>query len=133
MEWLIANRAAEELQSGQPSAVLGSCECSSLMAKFLIELAGQDRVLAWVRATAEDGQAPAPAKKNVPTLLDRLTKAVGETAETPRSRISGRPSDSDCCSRYNLVAEGEDLRGRDFSGQALIGAKLRRADLTGAA
>ena len=48
MEWLIANRAAEELKSGQPSAVLGSCECSSLMAKFLIELAGREHVMTWL-------------------------------------------------------------------------------------
>jgi WD40 repeat protein/3',5'-cyclic AMP phosphodiesterase CpdA len=114
MEWLVANRAAEQVKVGGPerSAVdaLAMGTMSPLMADFFCSLAGE-----FAETWAQDvlgmtagGALTKVAKDNALLVLQQLGKEA-------------RPA---------VQLAGQDLRGTDFSGQSLRGANLSGADLT---
>lgn len=110
LEWLVAREAARELRGEEAaSKILGLRAISSLMADFLRDLAGADRLAAWVRTTLSSSSHKV-ALQNAFRLMGHL----GETLQEP----------------FDLT--GQDLRGKDFSGQDLSGSDLSRADLSSA-
>lgn len=107
MEWLVAKQAADELIQGRDPAALVVDEMSALMADFFAAMAGRERTVKWAReklARTDDGVD----RKNAALLLVRMFERFD---------------------RVNF--EGQDLRGKDFSGIDWRGANLRRADLRG--
>ena len=113
LEWLVANRAAEQLKvgAGEREAVdaLTTAKISPLMADFFISLAG-DFAEPWaqnVLAEESAGQREI-AKANALLVLERLGKEAQGSVQ---------------------LAQG-DLRGQDLSGRQLRGANLAGADLT---
>ena len=110
MEWLVANHVAGQMEQRGAGGALAERELTPLMADFLCDLAGEDRVIAWARRTAIAAQSPGrAAKPNAQLVLGR--RGVTVTA-----------------ANY----AGQDLRGRDFAGQHLTGASFAGANLTGA-
>jgi WD40 repeat protein/3',5'-cyclic AMP phosphodiesterase CpdA len=109
MEWLVASRAAEELQASGGSAALGVRAMSALMTDFLCDLAGAERAREWAEAAVSGAEAERQfAKTNALLVLERLG------VEAPALASFG----------------GEDLRGRDFSKRDLRDLSFARADLT---
>ncbi|MGH8909900.1 MAG: NACHT domain-containing protein, partial [Egibacteraceae bacterium] len=113
MEWLVANHVADRLErhglDGADEA-LADRGLTPLMADFLCDLAGADRVIAWARRTVSAARAPGPAAKATAALiLQRRGIEVGA-----------------------VNYAGQDLRGRDFARANLVGASFAGADLAGA-
>ena len=108
MEWLVANRAAEQLnhQAGERPAVdaLGQARMSPLMADFFCGLAGE-AAEPWAQAVVETQGTDLGehAKQNALLVLERL----GKEARSP------------------VQLAGEDLRGKDLSNRNLAGAACR--------
>ncbi|HEX2091207.1 MAG TPA: pentapeptide repeat-containing protein, partial [Longimicrobiaceae bacterium] len=114
MEWLVANRAAEQIRLGVEPDVLSHREMSALMADFFCDLAGREQARAWAVSAVRAAQSEiSRAKPNALLVLRRLGHESGEAVD-----LAGQ----------NLA--GQDLRGRDFSRQNLSGANLSGADLT---
>lgn len=82
-EWLVARAAAAELRADQPAEVLGLGEMSQLMADFLIDLAGPERVARWVRGVLV-GSATERARDNALLMKQRLPSDVQQKVETRR-------------------------------------------------
>jgi WD40 repeat protein/3',5'-cyclic AMP phosphodiesterase CpdA len=112
LEWLVANRAAEQLKAtgGERHAVdaLATARMSPLMADFFCSLAGE-QAEPWAQGVlgAVDFTSGDVAQENALLVLKRL----GTDA------------------RAAVQLAGEDLRGKDFSGQSLIGANFAGANL----
>ncbi len=109
LEWLVARQAARELGEAKSPEVLAMREMSPLMADFLGDLAGRERVAEWAREVLAGGVGEI-ARLNALLLLDRLGKKTREP----------------------LRIAGQDLQGKDLSGQDLSGADLRGANLRSA-
>ena len=110
LEWLVARQAARELRYDPTSSkVLGLSLISPLMAEFLRNLAGPERLSTWVRKTL-GSSSQKTALQNAFLLMERL----GEVLQEP----------------FDLT--GQNLQGKDFSHQNLAGSDLSRADLTSA-
>ncbi|WP_437282526.1 pentapeptide repeat-containing protein [Sorangium sp. So ce375] len=106
LEWLVARKAAEEVQRSGEAGALAQREVSDLMADFFGALAGREAAATWVRAA--------------------LGGAWGTVAAANALRIDRRTG-LGVCERMNLA--GADLRGQDLSGKNLCGCDLRGADL----
>jgi WD40 repeat protein/3',5'-cyclic AMP phosphodiesterase CpdA len=116
MEWLVANRAAEQVKVGGPERyavdALAMGTMSPLMADFFRSLAG-DCAEAWaqdVLGMAAESALSKVAKDNALLVLQQSGKNARQAVQLAR----------------------QDLRGKDFSGQSLRGANLSGADLTDA-
>src|SRR5262245_3912554 len=64
LEWLVANRAAEELRSGGRSEALTARQISPLMADFLRDLTGREQTVTWAQQTLSAVDASEYTKKN---------------------------------------------------------------------
>jgi hypothetical protein len=71
LEWLVANKAAEELKTGTRSEVLTTRKMSPLMAEFLSDLAGREETVTWARQMLAEGTRE-EAKNNALLLLEHL-------------------------------------------------------------
>jgi WD40 repeat protein len=142
MEWLVARRAAQQIQAGEVAEVLAAREMSPLMADFLTGLAGRDVADCWAIQTlaAASVTASDTGKANALLVQMRLARHRETAGDTRR----GPQPVSDAIVQ---LAE-QDLSGRDFSGQnlqranlynarlveaRLVGTDLRHANLMGAA
>jgi hypothetical protein len=109
MEWLVANHAAEQLQSGSAPDMLALGEMSPLMADFFCDVAGRERARHWATVAVTATQTEhLLTKANALLILARLGHEVGGAAKLA----------------------GQSLRGKDFSHQPLAGANFAKADLT---
>jgi WD40 repeat protein/3',5'-cyclic AMP phosphodiesterase CpdA len=107
MEWLVANHAAKQTAEGIAVDVLAKKEMSPLMADFFCDLAGHPAAVQFAKAEAATEVPSGPfAKANANLILTRL----GQTA-------------------IRRMA-GQNLRGQNFSGAALVGADFRGSDLS---
>ena len=127
LEWLVARRAAQELEASGSSEVLAVRELSPLMADFVIGLAGRQRAATWASVQIFGGVGGVRgisevAKKNALVLTGRLDEATD------------KPPDDAALTVPETVADlsDQDLRGQDLSGRNLRGAVLSLADLTSA-
>ncbi len=123
LEWLVARRAADELEEAGRSEILGGRELSILMADFVVGLAGREGLLGWAaRELVKD--ASEIAKKNALLVFGRLEEEADAKpgAEAREARVAVEKVD----------LAGHDLRGQDLSGRDFRGADLRRADLSAA-
>ena len=111
LEWLVARRAARQLQEKRPSKVLGVRKISPLMAEFFRDLAGLDATKVWVEASLAANDEI--VKYNALVVRERL-ESVGTRLRTA------------------LKLAGQNLRGRNFSKETLDGADFTEADLTSA-
>jgi WD40 repeat protein/3',5'-cyclic AMP phosphodiesterase CpdA len=114
LEWLVANRAAEQLAAGAGDRravdALARGKMTPLMADFFCSLAG-NHAEAWAQdtlGTAGGDEGVEVARENALLVLRRLGREGQRAAQLA----------------------GQDLRGKDFSGQKLHGANLAGADLT---
>jgi len=108
MEWLVANRAADELAKNSEISVLSHRRMSPLMVDFFCSLADRGRVVAWATEKLS-GSWQSEAKENALLILRRL----GEKLPT-------------------VKLADQDLQGNNFSGQNLILADFSNANLTDA-
>ena len=111
LEWLVANRVAEQLKGGAEPQPLAVREISPLMADFLRDMAGREITIRWAMAAVRDaGESGSAAKANALLLLERLGWDVDVMVPTVLAEL--------------------DLRGKSFGGHSLVGADVARADLT---
>lgn len=129
LEWLVANRAAEELQSGGRSDALTARQLSPLMADFLSDLASRERAVTWAQQTLSSVEASEYARKNALLVLERLGEQVQQAIRIVSEDLIHITDESTAVKAVQRVIQlaGEDLRGKDLSRQ-----DLRYADLTGA-
>ncbi len=111
LEWLVARRAARELEETGESEVLSLRVLSPLMAEFFRDLVGLDGARQWTEAALESDYET--VRQNALVVRDRL-EAIGVRIGTV------------------LRLAGEELRGKSFSGENLDGSDFTGADLTSA-
>ncbi|HVS00959.1 MAG TPA: pentapeptide repeat-containing protein [Thermoanaerobaculia bacterium] len=127
LEWLVANRAAEEMAEGVSPPALSVREISPLLAEFLIVLAGRDVVLAWA-CNVLAATAKGTVKRNALSLLGRLGTDDRESLKV--IHLAGQDLQGQDLTGRNL--DEADLTGADLSGATLVGTRLRAARLSGA-
>jgi hypothetical protein len=111
MEWLVTERIAKLLATGEHTAVDRHLtpSLSPVQIDLLDELAGRDQVAAWVRA------------------------AINHPDDGIRANAIAMSQHLDITIVQRLILRGQDLRGQDLTGRNLAGADLTGADLTDAA
>jgi len=123
MEWLVARRAAQQIQAGEVAEVLAAHEMSPLMADFFWGLAGRELAERWaVQTLAAAGTAGDDSSKGNALLVQTRLARQGEDAEVARREL--QPP-----SAAILELAKQDLSGQDFSGQNLQGANLYKVRL----
>ncbi|SDW57761.1 WD40 repeat [Amycolatopsis xylanica] len=139
LEWFVADAIRDDLIVGRTCLLLGETALSPLVADFLCDLAGTERIAGWARATVEwDGDATGPkATTNAALLLRRTNQAV-QVDYTGQDLRGADLSQEDLTHARlaNALLEGAVLSGimtgADLSGAQLVNARLAGADLTGA-
>jgi WD40 repeat protein/nucleoside phosphorylase len=135
LEWLVAGEAVAELRSTGDAAVLEADVMSPLMARFFVNLAGEEAAAAWgqrVLAAKKEGNAQKNAIRVAAELLKvKIATAVNLNGQDLRGvSLSGLNLWGAKLRGVNL--EGVTLRECDFAGADLTGARLAHADLRGA-
>ena len=127
MEWLVAEQAAGAIREGGGTEILHKNEMSSLMADFLIDMAGPDTSMTWEIAIQRE-DVPSTgwefAKPNALLVSRRLSERYGMKASLA---VQLESATTEIVSR-NLV--GAELRGRDLSGEEFAGANMTGAKLS---
>ena len=130
LEWLVANRAAEQLKvgAGEREAVdaLTTAKMSPLMADFFISLAGEFAEPWAQNVLAEESAGQREiAKANALLVLERLGKEARGTVQLAQRDLRGQ----DLSGRRFREA---NLAGADLTEARLVGADLTQANLEGA-
>ncbi|MEM7588281.1 MAG: pentapeptide repeat-containing protein, partial [Acidobacteriota bacterium] len=117
LEWLVARRVADDLVGAGASEALTVRELSTLMADFVIGLAGAELVAMWAQAETSRGVSEI-GKKNALLVLRRL----GQDEDADTASLPAETSD----------LSGQNLQGADLSGMQLSAAVMSHSDLTAA-
>jgi len=125
MEWLVANSAAERLQSGDVADTLLTRRMSVLMRDFLCDLAGHELARHWAANVLTDPAASEVAKQNALAVSQRL----GGGERQVLAGVDLRGQNLTNRDLRNAQLQGADLRGMRLVGTNLAGADLRGADL----
>ena len=141
LEWLVARRAAQQIQDNGKTQLLGVSVMSPLMAEFFRDLLTPDRTLEWLQeALTSDIEV---VKQNALVVRDRLLavgKSLGEPLQLPGRDLRGQNytrqtldlSDFTGADLSSARMTGTSLRQAKLQRARLVEADLRDADLTGA-
>jgi WD40 repeat protein/nucleoside phosphorylase len=132
LEWLVAGEAVAELLATGDAAVLDADAMSPLMARFFVNLAGNEIAADWARRmfAARKGDT---AQKNALGVADELKLALAvnlEGQDLRGFRLAGLNLRGANLRGVNL--QGVTIGDRNLTGADLTGALLARADLRGA-
>ena len=122
LEWLVAGEAVSDLRETGDVAVLDADAMSPLMARFFVNLAGEEAAAEWARRVfaARKGDT---AQKNALRVAAEMKLALAVDLEGQDLRG---------VSLLGLNLRGANLRGVNLEGVTLTGRNLTGADLTGA-
>ena len=111
LEWLVARRAATQIQETGETHLLGVQVMSPLMAEFFRDLLTPEKTLEWLKEALNDDNEV--VKQNALVVRDRLLAidiSIGEPLNLP----------------------GKDLRGQNYAQQTLDLSNFKNADLSSA-
>ena len=123
MEWLVANAAAADPESG----IFTTRRMSALMTSFFVDLAGSESASRWAYSMLADPQAPEVAKQNALAIIGQVSPAdlSGGRRQPERRDLSGLDLRS-------LDLTGANLQGAKLCGALLRGMRLDDVDLSDA-
>lgn len=132
LEFLVAERCAGALNAGEPAPLLDCGEVSSVLVRFLGELAG-DALDEWARAAVVPG-GPEGRRRNALAVAAarKLHVVLDLSGQDLRGRDDLRELDLRGADLSRADLRGLDLGGVDLSGARLEGARLDDARLAGA-
>lgn len=134
LEWLVADRVADELVAGGPCAPLDGGRLNTFMIDLLRQRLGDDVLAGWAEARLASPTTNA-ASENARDVLKRLHREASVRAHLPHQDLRGQELAGQTL--QHAVLDGADLTGarlvgRDLSGASLVGAQLAYADLSDA-
>ena len=125
MEWLVANAAAEQVETGDVSDVMSRL-MSQLMVDFFCDLAGHDVAREWARQVVSRPGAVEVVRQNALAVRRRL--GVPD-ALVDLDDMDLRTHDMSSMSLAGFSVKHADLRGQRLTNMNLAGADLSGADL----
>ena len=132
LEWLVAGEAVSELRETGNAPVLDADAMSPLMARFFVNLAGNEAAAEWARRVFAAGKGEI-TQKNALQLAGELNLALAVDLKGQELRgVSLAGLNLRGANLRGVNLEGVMLQDRDLAGVDLTGAFLARADLRGA-